>query len=237
MPRLSQIPGTLLVVLGLVILIIVFLWTTPGAAAPYQLVNLVSDDTSVIPAANVDANLVDPRGISSSATSPFWVSNHGTGVATQYNGSGTPQPLVVSIPPPSGGTSNPTGVVFNGGTSFALTPNNPARFLFAAENGTISGWNGGTGTSAAIVADNSASASYTGLALGNNGTGDFLYAANFSGGHIDVFNSTFALTTLSGGFTDPNLPPGTLPSISRIWAATSMSPLRMGQAALWTSST
>jgi uncharacterized protein (TIGR03118 family) len=55
-------------------------------------------------------------------------------------------------------------------------------------------------------------ASFTGLALDNNGTGNFLYAANNAAvGGIDVFNSSFAPTTLSGSFTDPNLPAGFVP--------------------------
>jgi uncharacterized protein (TIGR03118 family) len=53
---------------------------------------------------------------------------------------------------------------------------------------------------------------FTGLALANNGSGNFLYAANNAGtGGIDVFNSSFAPTTLSGSFTDPNLPAGYVP--------------------------
>jgi len=35
----------------------------------------------------------------------------------------------------------PTGAVFNGGTHFLLAPNDPARFMFASEDGTISAWN------------------------------------------------------------------------------------------------
>jgi hypothetical protein len=54
MKRLVKTPGTVLAILGLVTLAIAFLWVTPGAATPYQLVNLVSDDTSVIPAANAN---------------------------------------------------------------------------------------------------------------------------------------------------------------------------------------
>jgi len=53
---------------------------------------------------------------------------------------------------------------------------------------------------------------FTGLALANNGTANYLYAANFvSGGGIQVFDSTFAATTLAGGFVDPNLPAGYAP--------------------------
>jgi len=47
--------------------------------------------------------------------------------------------------------------------------------------------------------------------MGNNGSGDFLYAANFASGQIDVFNSAFAPASLAGNFTDPNLPSGFAP--------------------------
>jgi uncharacterized protein (TIGR03118 family) len=204
---LARNPGKLLSLLTLVTLTITFLWTAQGAAALYQQTILVSDGS--VPAAHTDANLVDPRGISASATSPFWVANHGTGLATLYNGSGVPSSLVVSIPPPSGSTSlsTPTGLVFNGGSSFELNPGFPARFLFATQDGTISGWNPGVAaTSAVLKVDNSSGAGYTGLALGNNGSGDFLYAANFNEGFVAVFDSTFAPTTVGGSFTDPNLP-------------------------------
>ncbi len=53
---------------------------------------------------------------------------------------------------------------------------------------------------------------FTGLALANNGTADFLYAADFvSGQTIQVFNSSFTSTTLAGSFTDPTLPIGYAP--------------------------
>ena len=57
--------------------------------------NLVSDLPGV--ANIVDPNLVNPWGMSSSPTSPIWVSDNGTGLATLYNGIGQPQPLVVTI--------------------------------------------------------------------------------------------------------------------------------------------
>jgi len=47
---------------------------------------------------------------------------------------------------------------------------------------------------------------YTGLAVGNNGSANFLYAADIANGKIDVFNSTFTPTTLAGNFTDTALP-------------------------------
>ena len=186
------------------------------AVTYYQQVDLTSDVSGA--ANNTDSNLINPWGISHSSTSPFWVSDFGTGVSTLYNGAGQPfpvnSPLVVTIPVAPGGTppSHPTGLVSNPSSSFVLPSGGRALFLFATEDGTISGWNGNSGTSAIRMVDSSGSdAIYTGLAIGNNGSGDFLYAANFYAGRIDVLAGTFAPTTLAGSFTDPNLPPGYAP--------------------------
>jgi uncharacterized protein (TIGR03118 family) len=182
----------------------------PLLAAGYVQTNLVSDIPGL--AANTDPNLQNPWGVSYGPTDPFRVSDNRTGLSTLYNGSGTPLGQVVTIPPPAGGTppSAPTGQVFNAGPSFELTPGNPASFVFAAEDGTISGWN--SGTNAVRKVDNSASgAVYKGLAIGNNGSGDFLYAANFSQNTIDVFGGSFSPAFLLGSFTEPNLPAGFAP--------------------------
>src|ERR1700686_2520083 len=71
--------------------------------------DLVSDVPGL--AAQTDASLVNPWGLSSSSGSPWWVSDNGTGLATLYNGTGIKQGLVVTVPPPLGGTpsSAPTG--------------------------------------------------------------------------------------------------------------------------------
>ena len=58
--------------------------------------NLVSNVPGL--AANTDPNLKNPWGVAFSATSPFWTSDQGTGLATLYNAAGNPQGLVVSIP-------------------------------------------------------------------------------------------------------------------------------------------
>ena len=193
-----------------------FLVNPAGAVPTYQVHKLVSDILGF--ADNYDPNLTNPWGISFSATSPFWISDNRTGVATLYNGSGQPfpvgSPLVVTVPPPAGGSapSAPTGQVYNGGSGFEVAPGLPARFIFATEDGTISGWNPTANpTNALLKVDNSASAVYKGLAIGNNGTGDFLYATNFSSGKIDVFDSLFAPATLAGSFTDPTMPSGFAP--------------------------
>ena len=175
--------------------------STAAYADSYIQTNLVSNVSGL--AAHTDSNLINPWGMSFSATSPFWISNQGTGTATLYDGLGNINPLVVTIPGSSVGPSGPTGQVFNGGTGF-LVNGTSARFIFANLNGTISGWNG---SGPAVVEATTAGAVYTGLAI----SGNTLYAANSSQGRVDVFNSSFAPTTLAGNFTDPNLPAGFVP--------------------------
>jgi uncharacterized protein (TIGR03118 family) len=180
----------------------------------YLQTNLVSDLPGV--ARTTDANLRNPWGIVASATSPFWIADNATGVSTLYNGSGVAQSLVVTIPPPAGGTppAAPTGIVFNSTTSFVVSSggkSGAAAFLFATEDGTISGWNPTVDTTHAILeVDNSApGAVYKGLALGSNASGNLLFAANFNAGTVDVFDTSFHTVNLP--FHDPTLPAGFAP--------------------------
>ena len=181
------------------------------ARAGYVVTNLVSDIPGL--AANTDPNLVNPWGITASPTSPFWISNNGSGVSTLYTNSGGAVPLVVTVPAAPGGTppGSPTGIVFNGGSGFDVAGGAPARFIFATEDGTIAGWNPGANLHNAIREVAIPNAVYKGLAIGNNGSSDHLYATNFRTGGIDVFDSKFAHVNLSGTFTDPILPAGFAP--------------------------
>lgn len=197
---------------------------TAGAHARdefYQQTNLVSDLPGV--AGVTDPNLVNSWGIVHGPTTPFWIADNGTGVSTLYNGAGTPfpvgSPLVVTIPPPhdslAGATAAPTGIVFNPTAGFAVAKGNvsgAALFLFATEDGTISGWNRNVDpTNAILEVDKSPGAVYKGLAMGSNASGDFLYATNFRAGTVDVFNSQFHQVSLAGSFTDRKLPHGYAP--------------------------
>jgi len=191
-------------------------WIAPSclAAGVYQQSNLVSDLPGM--AARTDSHLVNPWGIASSASSPFWVADNHTGVSTLYDSSGAPQSLVVTVPPapsaPAGTDGSPTGIVFNGSTDFEVSSGSPARFIFATEDGTISGWAPSSGTAAVVKVDNSPSgAVYKGLATGNNGTSNFLYATNFHANSVNVFDATYAPATLAGSFSDPTVPMGFAP--------------------------
>jgi uncharacterized protein (TIGR03118 family) len=175
-----------------------------GSVNDYLQVNLASDLPGV--AVSQDPDMVNPWGIVATATSPFWINNNGTGVATIYTGSGQKQGLVVTIPTPMGGTppSAPTGIV----TGFG-----GAAFVFDTEDGTISSWAPSNTpiTAATLQATSPAGSVYKGLATGQNGANSLLYATNFGLGRVDVFDSSFHPTTVSGGFTDPNLPAGYAP--------------------------
>jgi uncharacterized protein (TIGR03118 family) len=176
----------------------------------YRQTNLVSDVPGY--AQILDSSLVNPWGISSSATSPFWSSNNGTGTATLYGGDNAGGPLTkntltVTIP---GGAN--TGTVFNGSTSFPITDGSgtgPARFIFDTENGTISAWRSG---SVAIQKVSDPNAVYKGLAIGSDPTFTWIYAANFKAGRIDTYGTNFTTVHFAGSdFTDPTLPAGYAP--------------------------
>src|SRR4051794_25053067 len=70
---------------------------------------VVFRQTNLITSAQ-DPDLINPWGISYGATSPFWVSDNGTGKSTLYNGAGAKQGLIVNMP-----NADPiTGQVFSG---------------------------------------------------------------------------------------------------------------------------
>jgi uncharacterized protein (TIGR03118 family) len=198
---------------GLTVAALVVVVPSPaGALGGYTQTNLVSDVPGA--AQKVDPNLVNAWGMSRSATSPIWVSDNGTDVATLYNGdvNGSPVgivPLVVSIP---GGA--PTGQVFNdvattNPTAFNLPgTTTPARFIFIGEDGDLSAWAGGT---VATLVGHTEGAIYKGLALAHSPSGPMLLAANFGANRIDVFDSTFSPVSSAGMFSDPTLPAGYAP--------------------------
>ena len=168
--------------------------------------NLISNISGL--AATTDSNLVNPWGMSFTATSPFWISDQGTNNAILTDGAGNLNALVVTIPsggPPSG----PTGQVANGTTSFVVSgTTTPAHFIFDTLQGTIAAWASGT---TAVTEATTPGAVYTGLAIGSTGGNNYLYAADSGTGVIRVFNSAFAPTTLSGHFTDPGAIAGYVP--------------------------
>lgn len=180
----------------------------------FSVVRLVADQGGQ--AAQTDGNLVNAWGMAVGTVS-IWISENGTDKSAVYkgdvNGSAlVTDSLVVNIP---GG--KPTGQVFNDTNDFVVTQgvaSGPSAFIFASEGGQITGWNPAvpapppsTNAQPAVTVPG---AVFKGLAIGNNGS-NHLYATDFAGGTIKVFNSTFAPVALAGTFTDPTIPAGFSP--------------------------
>lgn len=146
------------------------------------------------------------------------------------NGNGINSPFnnFVMVPPPHfapGTQSAPTGVVFNGSpTDFLLVPGKQgtqAIFLFATEDGTISGWNPVVNVAAGaqppsvnavLEVDNSDngsanSAVYKGMTSGEIDGKKVLYVANFRSARVEVYNTNFQPVHLEeGAFDDEDIP-------------------------------
>src|SRR5262249_46858159 len=117
----------------------------------------------------------------------------------------------------------PTGLVWNPTSTFLVphvTPDKPAVFIWATEDGTLSAWGGGLPppAAAALAVHKSPGAVYKGLVSGTNLHGGFLFATNFRAGTIDAFRPNgqtgFRPTTsaeVEGNFADPNIPAGFAP--------------------------
>jgi uncharacterized protein (TIGR03118 family) len=187
-----------------------------GDDGHYQQINLVSDIAGV--AQVQDTNLVNGWGISFHPGFAFWVSDNGTGKTTLYSvtndasgaphasrddGSGMPSPgtvpLVVSIP----GDGTPTGQVANSTDGF-----NSDLFLFASEDGTISGWRPDLGNAAETLVKREG-AVYKGITLVTEDDGStLLLAANFREATVDAYDANLNLV---GQYSDRYAPDGYAP--------------------------
>src|SRR5579859_3941191 len=211
LPRLSKVMKCLLMAM--------FVTGVPSVtlAQHYTQKNLVSDipqpDNPDGSKVLLDPNLKNPWGLTRSSSSPWWIGNNNSGTATLYDGTGKPINIFpdpagnifdnfVIVPPPGfaspGTQSTPTGVVFNGSpTDFILDKGTPAGkqaiFIFATEDGTISGWNPAVNIPAGshapsingvLEVDNSDKGSpngavYKGATTADIGGKRFLYVTNF----------------------------------------------------------
>jgi uncharacterized protein (TIGR03118 family) len=166
-----------------------------AALAQYKLTNLDSNQEgqAVNPP---DPLIVNAWGLARGATTPWWVSDEGSGWSTLYDGAGKKQGLIVEIPPAKGGEIGmPTGIVFNPSTNFAdfTIGKQPTIFLFDTLDGTISAWAPGIAANdTEIIHDNSASgASYTALAVTNRPSGNLLFAVNNAKNLVEIYDHNF----------------------------------------------
>ena len=155
----------------------------------YRQTNLVADLPGM--ALLQDTNLVNAWGISFSATSPFWISDNGSGQATvyavKYDTNGTVSVTKQGVHPTIPGEGNPTGQLFNGTGAF-----HGDIFIFAGEDGTISGWRGALGGAAELLVTRS-NAVYKGITLITTSNGPVLLAANFREGTLDAYDTNLTL--------------------------------------------
>jgi uncharacterized protein (TIGR03118 family) len=190
-----------------VVALSLFLLPAVTQAQHYKQTNLVSNLASISTPNPPDPNLKNPWGLTRSpGGSPWWVANNNSGTSTLYSGTGAVVLINgtgnVTVPPPKGspaGTqSTPTGVVFNGSpTDFLTVPGTPgtsAHFIFATEDGTISGWNGGQ--NAVLMVDNSDHGSangavYKGATSAEINGKKFLYVTNFRSAKVEVYDTNF----------------------------------------------
>lgn len=168
----------------------------------YVVSKLVADERGHAP--NVDPALVNAWGIAASPTGPWWTSNEARGSSTLYSGAGRKQLLNVTV---DGG---PTGVVYNGGEGFrvsAASASDPARFIYACEDGKLRAWTPtvptGWSTSTEVVVDEASEAAvFRGVAIAENR----IYATDFHNGRVDVYDSTWQRVRRTGAFEDPAIP-------------------------------
>jgi uncharacterized protein (TIGR03118 family) len=203
-------------------------------SATFVQTNLISDlpgvarvqDPPLLDPIGIALDTVDPAGQSFGFAIPALESNRGEVFA--LGGNSLLRSSSIDL-----GNGEPTGVVFNATgsiTDFLVTgaTTRPAAFLFANGQGQIVAWNPRTGERDAAGNILSFSltghveftapdaANYTGLALGQVGSANFLYAADLGNEKIDVIDGQFHKVTLGSNgfesFTDPNRPAGYRPT-------------------------
>ena len=190
------------------------MFLSSAAVAQYQQIRL--DSNQVGSALNTDPLGVNDWGLVHGPGSPWWVADAGSGWSTLYTGDGTIEALKVIVPTAGeNGPGSPTGIVFNGSQDFQVSENGgtpaPAAFLFAALDGSITGWSPKVNLNSALLAplkNAPAGASYTGLAITSKTSGNLLFAADMALGQVDVYDANFNFT---GSFTDPTIPSDFVP--------------------------
>jgi uncharacterized protein (TIGR03118 family) len=181
-----------------------------SSPASYQQTNLVAD-TAGYGAARIDTSLDNPWGIAIGPTGAIWIAVNHSGATVIYDGSGNQLLAMIGIPLDTiANGASPSGVIYNGTSNFIIPgTGQPAKFIYVTEDGIVSAWNSGATT--ITVADRSAAnAVYKGVAMANDGTANFIYAADLHNAKVDVFDQSFNYVSTKV-FSDPGIPAGFAP--------------------------
>ena len=185
-----------------------------AAAAPsdrYTVRNMVSNDTTIVPAERADPLLVNPWGLAASADVAVVAGQPGLEHVDDHAGDQHPQ-RQRSRDVPGG----PTGVVRR--RRRHATSRSPARRPDRRTSSSTR-WAARSAAGAAAFPNNdsqlgisraSVGAVYMGLTIAtpSAATGPRLYAADFANNRIDIVNAQWQLVDAPGAFVDPNLPAG-----------------------------
>jgi uncharacterized protein (TIGR03118 family) len=177
-------------------------------SSSYLVTNLVSDGAT--PAQFIDKNLVNPWGIS---VGPFGirVSDNGSASSTAYNGNGKSNGPTAQIPGGGGAADGaPTGIARNDTSGFVIHKGNksgPATYIYVNEDGGIVGFNSSVSKNGILAEDSSDEGNvYKGDAIATSNGKTLLYAADFHGKRVEVYDNKFHDADLKGDFKDPALP-------------------------------
>ncbi len=173
-----------------------------GPRNAYAVHALVSDEQRR--ASQVDARLVNAWGLAASPTGPWWTSNEASATSTLYSGAGRKQLLTVSV---EGG---PTGIAYYGGKGLRVSAggrSDPARFVYACEDGKLRAWTPTVpkswSTEALVVVDEAAAAAvFRGVAI----EGERVYATDFHNARVDVYDMRWQRVRRAGAFVDRSIP-------------------------------
>jgi uncharacterized protein (TIGR03118 family) len=175
--------------------------TPPAVPSTYVVTPLVADilgfGTTV-----TDVNLKNPWGLTSAPSGPLVVADNHASLTTFHDTTGK-ESNAINVPSDTSTAGAPSGVAYNSNiSSFLISGNGPSEYIYAGEDGVISGWSPASGK-VAVASRQRATAKYKGIAIGTNGSAQTLYVANFLSGKVDLFNQNFGPTLSTA---DPNLP-------------------------------
>jgi uncharacterized protein (TIGR03118 family) len=173
-----------------------------AAPTPYVVHRLVADVAGRAPFR--DPVLVNAWGLALEPGGPWWTANQARSTSTVYSGEGRKQLLTVAV---AGG---PTGVAFYGGTGFRVSAgrhSDPARFVYACEDGRIRAWTptvpDAWSTRSLVVVDEVAEAAvFRGVAV----LGERVYATDFHNARVAVYDRNWRRVRRPGAFVDGAIP-------------------------------